>query len=142
MVPYGPQDGFYGFPSFSPDGSVKVATSQFVKEASPDSVERTVTPAEIEAIFEQYVKGHLRGLKPQALRTTTCLYTVTPDGSFVFDRHLQWQRLLLLSACSGHGFKHSAAIGEAVAQNLLEGRSDLDLSGFSLSRFQEKELSL
>ena len=77
----------------------------------------------------------LPGLAPQVLRTATCLYTVTPDGSFVFDHHPDSARVLLVSACSGHGFKHSAAIGEAVAQRVLAGRSDLDLSSFALTRF-------
>jgi sarcosine oxidase len=35
-----------------------------------------------------------------------------------------------MSACSGHGFKHSAALGEALAERLLQGRSVIDLAPF------------
>ncbi len=35
---------------------------------------------------------------------------------------------------SGHGFKHSPAIGEAVAQLVTRGRSDLDVARFALAR--------
>jgi sarcosine oxidase len=42
--------------------------------------------------------------------------------------------VLFASACSGHGFKHSAALGEALAQLLTTGRSAVDLSCFSLAR--------
>jgi glycine/D-amino acid oxidase-like deaminating enzyme len=44
-------------------------------------------------------------------------------------------RVQVVSACSGHGFKHSAAIGEAVAQRATTGSSTLDLSSFGLRRF-------
>ena len=62
------------------------------------------------------------------------MYTVTPDSRFVIDRHPEHENVLVVSACSGHGFKHSPAIGEAVAQLAIGGRSELDLSGFSLTR--------
>jgi sarcosine oxidase len=39
-----------------------------------------------------------------------------------------------VSPCSGHGFKHSPAIGEAVAQWVTGGTSDIDLSAFGLSQ--------
>ena len=45
----------------------------------------------------------------------TCLYTVTPDLHFLIDRHPRNERVLVVPPCSGHGFKHSAGIGEAVA---------------------------
>ena len=43
-------------------------------------------------------------------------------------------RVILASPCSGHGFKHSAAIGEAIAQLALDGRSRFDLSAFTMRR--------
>lgn len=42
---------------------------------------------------------------------------------------------MVVSACSGHGFKHSAGIGEAVAEHVATGRSSVDLAPFALSRF-------
>jgi sarcosine oxidase len=42
---------------------------------------------------------------------------------------------VVVSPCSGHGFKHSAAIGEAVAQLALTGKSAIDLQPFGLSRY-------
>ena len=63
------------------------------------------------------------------------LYTMAPDSRFVIDHHPDSDRVTLVSACSGHGFKHSAAIGEAVAECVLEGRSALDLSPFARGRF-------
>ncbi len=64
-----------------------------------------------------------------------CKYTVTPDYHFVIDRAPQSDRVWFVSACSGHGFKHSAAIGEAMAEVTTEGRTQFDLSAFRLGRF-------
>jgi len=35
-----------------------------------------------------------------------------------------------------HGFKHSAAIGEALAEQLIDGKSKIDMS-FSMKRFKD-----
>jgi len=48
------------------------------------------------------------------------------------------ERVLVVSPCSGHGFKHSAAIGEAVSQRLLDGASCIDLSSFGFGRFDSR----
>ena len=48
---------------------------------------------------------------PRTVHDSTCLYTSTADGRFVIDRHPALGHVTVLSACSGHGFKHSAAIG-------------------------------
>jgi sarcosine oxidase len=44
--------------------------------------------------------------------------------------------VLLVSACSGHGFKFAPAIGELVADLLTVGAGGFDISPFSLSRFE------
>ena len=35
----------------------------------------------------------------------------------------------------GHGFKHSAAIGETLVEQVIDGKSKIDISSFSLKRF-------
>jgi sarcosine oxidase len=42
----------------------------------------------------------------------TCLYTSTPDQSFVLERH---GRIVVGSACSGHGFKFAPAVATRLA---------------------------
>jgi len=48
--------------------------------------------------------------RPEAVET--CLYTNTADESFVIERH---GRLVVASACSGHGFKFAPVHGERAA---------------------------
>jgi len=50
------------------------------------------------------------------LGAETCLYTTTPDECFVLERR---GRLVIGSACSGHGFKFAPAVGERLANLAL-----------------------
>ena len=90
---------------------------------------------EIATMHRDYVAPFLTGVTAQCLKAVTCLYTQTPDAGFVISPHPDSERVIIASACSGHGFKHSAAIGEALAEIVTEGRSHFDLSAFSLQRF-------
>jgi sarcosine oxidase len=46
------------------------------------------------------------------LASETCLYTNTADESFVLERH---GRVVVGSACSGHGFKFAPVVGRTLA---------------------------
>jgi sarcosine oxidase len=128
---------FYGFPAVDESGGgLKIATEQFEQTCAPDGVERTVSPAEV-AAMHALVSPHVR-VTGRVVRTAVCKYTVTPDFHFVIDRHPRSERVWFASPCSGHGFKHSAAIGEALAQQVLDGRSCCDLGPFSLERLARR----
>jgi sarcosine oxidase len=135
----GPDDFFYGFPSLPGSGTVKTAGEQYDQTANPDRVERQIGSNEARLMREKHLEGRLAGLRPEPARAVTCLYTVTPDSNFLIDRHPDHERILVVSPCSGHGFKHSAAIGEAATEIMVDGRSRLDVSPFALSRFHSSE---
>lgn len=127
--------GLYGFPALDgPRGGVKLATEQYTAPCSPEKVQRSVSDHEVAEMYRELVSGRLRGLRPRCVRTRTCLYTVTPDHHFVIDRHPRHRNVIVASPCSGHGFKHSAAIGEIVSQLATRGDSDLDIGPFSFAR--------
>jgi len=129
----GDSDFFYGFPVPSGSAGVKVATEQHEVTTDADSVSREVTAAEAERFYATHIAGRLAGAGPELLRAKACLYTTNVGGSnFVMDWHPAMDRVFAISACSGHGFKHSAAIGEAVAELLTGGASSLALSPFRL----------
>jgi sarcosine oxidase len=127
--------GFYGFPSL--DGkTIKVATEQFTATTDPDHVQRTVGMDEKQSMYRDYVQGRLPGISDRCAAAASCLYTTTPDSNFVIDVHPKSDRIVIASPCSGHGFKHSAALGEALAQQVIDGRSRIDIGTFSLKRFE------
>jgi sarcosine oxidase len=129
------EDYFYGFPIAEGGVDLKVATETYVRDVDPDQVDRTVSPDEPAAMFAQHVAGRLRNVTGHATRSAACLYTVTPDAGFIVDALPGQDRVLAVSACSGHGFKHSAAVGEAIAQVVTTGVSQIDLAPFAIGRF-------
>jgi sarcosine oxidase len=56
------------------------------------------------------------------------MYTVTPDAGFVIDTHPSYPNIILASPYLGHGFKHSAAIGETLAELAVEEQTGLILA--------------
>lgn len=132
------EDGneIYGFPAIDgPRGGIKVAHEELLNETIPDAINRAVSDEEISAMYEKCIQPLMPGISGTCKRTATCMYTVTPDSGFVIDTLPNNPHVILASPCSGHGFKHSAAIGEALSELAMEGRSRFDLSAFSLARF-------
>jgi sarcosine oxidase len=130
----GATDFFYGFPAIDgPSGGMKVATEQFTETTTAEAVSREVSADEARAMHERCLSGRMAAVTDHPLRSASCLYTVTRDSNFVVDEHPELPGVLLVSPCSGHGFKHSAALGEAIAQRLVTGSSTIDLSSFTLA---------
>ncbi len=125
---------FYGFPSL--DGkTIKMADEQYVKVTTPEQVDREITAAEKNAMYENYVLGRLPDITNACDEAASCLYTTTPDSNFVIDFYPEQPQVLIASPCSGHGFKHSAAVGEVLAELVVEGKSKIDISSFGIDRF-------
>jgi sarcosine oxidase len=125
----------YGFPAIDgPRGGVKIATEQHDIATTPDGVPREVLPGEIEALYATAVAPFLPGLAGRCVKALTCLYTMTPDFHFLVDAHPDCPDILVASPCSGHGFKHSAAIGEALAKMARGESTLLDGGAFGLAR--------
>jgi sarcosine oxidase len=128
--------GFYGFPTL--DGkTIKIATEQFTALTDPDHVQWAVSLEEEQSMYKDYVEGRLPGISDRCETAASCLYTVTPDSTFVIDVHPDNDRIVIASPCSGHGFKHSAAIGEALAEQVIDGTSRIDIGSFSIKRFKD-----
>ena len=123
----------YGFPLVGELGAgLKVANEESEGIVDPDSVDRVVSDADKVKMNETYVRPFLPDLGPRSIKTAVCLYTNAPGARFVIDRHPEHGRVIFASPCSGHGFKHSAAIGEALADQLQNRPPKVDLSPFDL----------
>jgi sarcosine oxidase len=100
-----------------------------------DKVDHTISLDDelpLRALMEEWMPGSTENV----LDATVCLYTNTPDYHFLIDRDPRDARVSVMSACSGHGFKFAPALAEAVADQMLEGESAIDLSSFALARFK------
>ncbi|MBX7248346.1 MAG: N-methyl-L-tryptophan oxidase [Caulobacteraceae bacterium] len=127
----------YGFPAVDgPSGGVKVATEQQGVATHPRDVDRSVAPSEAAETHRDCIAPFLPAVSDRLIKAAACLYTVTPDAGFVVDRLGDSDRVTVVSACSGHGFKHSAALGEAVADRALGASAPLiDLDAVRWARF-------
>ena len=127
---------FYGIPDHG--HGFKAALHHEGLQVSPDRVDRNVGSGEMTAM--QALLSRAIPDAPGRLReSAVCLYTNTPDHHFVLGPHPAEPRIVLASACSGHGFKFASAIGEVVADLVEAGKSELDLSAFAPARFRYSE---
>lgn len=122
--PYAPErmpvfiwNDLYGFPIAAPGGGVKVATEVLDAVVDPDMAVHNVTREEIDLVTPR-VRGAFPALGAH-MRGSTCLYTSTPDFNFWVGPHPEVANVTVASACSGHGFKHAAALGEALVAKAL-----------------------
>jgi sarcosine oxidase len=78
--------------------------------ADPDT-DGAADPQLVERVAA-WVAERFPGVEPSPVGAETCLYTSTDDESFVLERR---DRLVIGSACSGHGFKFAPAVGRRLA---------------------------
>jgi sarcosine oxidase len=128
-----PRRFFYGFPDLG-DG-VKIGVHHEGASADPDNLDRTVKKGEIE-----FARGLLKRFLPRAAgplkSSAVCMYTNTPDEHFLLDFHPNFPQVLIVSPCSGHGFKFAPVIGEIAASLLTGGTTHFDLSLFKIGRMK------
>jgi sarcosine oxidase len=127
----GPDFSIYGVP-FWGDG-LKVARHHGGETCTVETVRRTVDESDV-GVVRAALERYMPAAAGRFLRGRVCVYTNTPDLHFLIARHPESEAVLLVSPCSGHGFKYASAIGEAVAELVTEGRSRLDLSFFQRDR--------
>ena len=123
----------YGIPSL--DGkTVKVGRHHEGEITDPEHVKRRVDELDIDPLRLLTAK-HLRGVSGHVVRTLTCMYSNTPDDHFVIDFAPDDRGVVVISACSGHGFKFGPVLGDIAADLVLEGGTQRDISHFSARRF-------
>lgn len=134
MIDQGAGHGYYGFPLQTLSPGFKLALHAPLDPTDADRVDRTVRAAD-----EETFRGGLRQFLPDAdgplLALRTCLYTNTPDGHFIVDRHPRHPRVLLAAGFSGHGFKFAPVIGEALADLAVARHTALPVGFLGLDRF-------
>ena len=131
-VEYGePIRNFYCIQNFGK--GFKIARHHEGKISPTDEIDREVYQQEkddIERLFDRFFNG----FPGNVLESKTCLYTNTPTRDFLIDFHPDHDNALILSPCSGHGFKFSSVIGEISADLLEKGKSDFNLEEFSFEK--------
>lgn len=125
---YCPQEGdsFYGLPAFQRPGA-KVARHRTGPQGDqPDRPIPKVMPATVQAELEAFVAAQF--VNPATcVGYEACLYTNTRSEDFILDHHPDDPRIVVGSACSGHGFKFGPLSGRLLTELLLDGKTSLDV---------------
>jgi sarcosine oxidase len=116
----------YGAPSQADTGDVKAAVHfSTVRAADAWTVEEVA----------QTLAMLMPSLGDRHVREAECWYTLTPDENFVVGPHPEAPHVLLACGFSGHGFKFTPVLGEALADLVVDGSTRHDLTTFDPRRF-------
>ena len=125
---YDPDQFAYGFPDLGRGVKAGIHHKGTLVD-HPDALQRTVYQAD-----EVGVRAVLRRLLPDAdgplADAAVCFYTNTPDEHYLIDHHPEHPQVAFASACSGHGFKASNAVGEALADLVTGQDLKVDIEAF------------
>lgn len=122
----------YGFPIHGTPG-LKIANHAGGEPVEPNSVDRTTHEGENQDCLS-LAAGLLPGVRPTVVKSAVCLYGVTPDSDFIVDRLPSATNVAFGAGFSGHGFKFTPAIGELLAELILNPSAEA-LPRLSVSRF-------
>ena len=102
--------------------NLKIGIGAHRRPADPDR-DRGLAGDEAQQLMS-YLRGAIADLGTYHVKTMrSCFYAITPDDRFIFERR---ERLWIVSACAGHGFKFGALTGELVA-DAVTGAADAEI---------------
>lgn len=110
----------YGLPNLDGRG-FKLAIDEHGTEFDPDTGERVVTQAALNAAREYLARRLPRLANAPVTETRVCQYENSSNGDFLIDKHPGFENVWLVGGGSGHGFKHGPVVGEYAAQMVLGG---------------------
>src|SRR5438128_3043733 len=65
-------------------------------------------------------------------------YETSPDAHPILGRVSGLSDFILANGFSGHGFQHAPAVGQLIAEEILDGRAHtMDIAPFSIERLRE-----
>ncbi|OBZ19414.1 N-methyltryptophan oxidase [Bacillus sp. FJAT-27264] len=127
-----PEGIYYGFPSTDGCG-LKVGRHDGGDEINPDeSMQEFGEVADDEEDLQQFLNGYIPDIQ-QLKYGKTCMYPMIPDEKFIIDLHPKYPNIAIAAGFSGHGFKFSSAVGQALSNLIISGKNDIDISHFSLT---------
>ena len=126
----------YAFPAVDGSaGGVRMGFDNLESPTDPDVIDRSISQNDVQMAYEMCVSRYFSDVSSRCLRSSVCMLTFTSDANFIVDTLPDHPQIVVASPCSGGGFKHSAAIGEILAELSLTGKAFMPIEEFSLKRF-------
>lgn len=127
---------FYGFPKLHESGLKVAEHSGGSVVDNPFLAGQDMEEGDCLRV-EKFIQTYLKEVSKRRTRHESCLYTMSPDEYFIIDMHPQYSNVAFAAGLSGHGFKFTSVLGEALTNMVLGGGSPLSLpiEFLSMSRF-------
>lgn len=129
------EEMYYGFPSIDGAG-IKVGRNDGGQPVTADEPLVAFGTYEEDEQDPTRLTTFLMSEKMPQKYGKTCVYTNTPDSDFIIDRHPKFDHVVFACGFSGHGYKFSSVVGETLSQFIVANESTLDVSNFSIDRFE------
>jgi sarcosine oxidase len=151
LVDRGPSEhALYGLapdpaaPTNTADGSSPARHPKVGLHGSSDVVDpelgaAPVADADLERLLRAY-RVVAPALAGRVVAAATCLYTMSPDGHFLVGTRHDSRRIHFAAGLSGHGFKLAPALGDALVDLALRGRTELPIDFLAPARFPDVPL--
>ncbi len=126
-------DKHYGLPAVGIE-AVKVSAKELSERVDPETADRSVDPAQVEACREacrEFVPDLADGT---VVKTKVCLYDMTENSDFVLDRDPENPGIVYGYGFSGHGFKFAPFIGKLLAELASDEEPSFDIRRFTALR--------
>lgn len=121
----------YGLPQIDIPG-VKVAWHHSGTEIDINGRKHLEKQKNRAEVVSGIVKNIFPNLETEAHHNLLCIYTSTVNHNFIVDCHPEYKNVVVLSACSGHGFKFGPAMGDIAALLSLDLPIPLNIDEFKL----------
>lgn len=121
---------YYGFPCYG-EATVKAARDCSEIEVTGDDRPFDPDPQRLDEL-SGFMAATMPGSGP-AVRSKTCLYTLTPDRNFVLSP-VPGCESVLVGLGAGHAFKFAPTFGRLLAELATTGECSQDVSPFALDR--------
>lgn len=127
------RERFYFFPPHKDQG-LKVGLYNHRRERGYDVIEPRGVDAEDTALLARGIELCLPNVGSNPIGSAECRFTNAPEDRFIMGRSPEDADIILLSPCSGHGYKFAPVIGEVAASLALERETPVDISAFAVGR--------
>ena len=109
------EGGIHGYALAAPGYGTKAGIHKSGRPTNPDGA--AMPDYDVADAAGEWLARRFPGFPPNHVRVETCLYTNLPDERFTCERR---GRIVVGSACSGHGFKFAPVIGKQLAALAVE----------------------
>jgi sarcosine oxidase len=101
----------------------------------PDVGSGPVEDLDVDRVLSAY-RALAPSLADRSVAAATCLYTMSPDSNFLVGTREGSRRVHFAAGLSGHGFKLSPALGDALVGLALDGRTELPIGFLAPNRLK------